>query len=89
MKHTEESASLLETTRHERTETAGGGDLASRGAGDGFTLRSIRDRAEIQAIQRALGYAGWNRTQAARLLEISYRSLLLKIQRHKITRESQ
>lgn len=53
--------------------------------GDDFTLRTLRTRAEIEAIQRALGRTGWNRSQAARLLKISYRSLLLKIQRHKIT----
>jgi two-component system, NtrC family, response regulator AtoC len=54
-----------------------------------FTLRSIRNRAEAQAIRQALGYSGWNRRRAARLLEISYRSLLLKIQQHKITRQTQ
>jgi DNA-binding NtrC family response regulator len=48
----------------------------------------MRTRAEIEAIQRALGHTGWNRSQAARLLKISYRSLLLKIQRHKITHDS-
>jgi two-component system, NtrC family, response regulator AtoC len=52
-------------------------------------LRSARNRAEIQAIQQALGYSGWNRRRAARLLEISYRSLLLKIQQYKITRQTQ
>jgi DNA-binding NtrC family response regulator len=56
---------------------------------DNFTLRTLRTRAEIQAIQRALGHTGWNRSQAARLLKISYRSLLLKIQQHKITHQSQ
>jgi DNA-binding NtrC family response regulator len=54
-----------------------------------FTLRSIRNRAEVQAIQQALGLAGWNRRRAAELLAISYRSLLLKIQQHKITRQPQ
>jgi DNA-binding NtrC family response regulator len=57
--------------------------------GDNFTLRTLRTRAEIQAIQRALGHTGWNRSQAARLLKISYRSLLFKIQQHKITHQSQ
>lgn len=57
--------------------------------GDRFTLRTLRTRAEIEAIQRALGHTGWNRSQAARLLKISYRSLLLKIQRHKITHQTQ
>ncbi|HEX8815439.1 MAG TPA: helix-turn-helix domain-containing protein [Terriglobales bacterium] len=53
-----------------------------------FTLRSARSRAEVQAIRQALGFSGWNRRRAARLLEISYRSLLLKIQQHKITRQT-
>jgi DNA-binding NtrC family response regulator len=57
--------------------------------GEVFTLRTLRTRAEIEAIQRALGRTGWNRSQAARLLKISYRSLLLKIQRHKITHQTQ
>ena len=89
MKQTNESGSLAEAVPHERTGATGSDNPTGPGVGDCFTLRSFRDRAEIQAIQQALGYAGWNRTRAARLLEISYRSLLLKIQRHKITRESQ
>jgi DNA-binding NtrC family response regulator len=56
---------------------------------DRFTLRSLRSRAEIEAIQQALGYSGWNRRKAACLLKISYRSLLLKIQQYKITPQTQ
>ena len=56
---------------------------------DRFTLKSLRSRAEIQAIQQALGYSGWNRRRAAQLLKISYRSLLLKIQQYKITPQPQ
>jgi len=89
MKRTNESGSLVEAVPQERTGATGPDDPTGTEGGDCFTLRSFRDRAEIQAIQQALGYAGWNRTRAARLLEISYRSLLLKIQRHKITRERQ
>jgi len=55
---------------------------------DGLTLRGQRVRAEIQAIRQALEQTGWNRKQAARLLEISYRGLLYKIQKHRITRPS-
>jgi len=89
MKPSNECASPIEVVQHEGIEPTGARNTAGPDPGDGFTLRRIRDRAEIQAIQQALGYAGWNRTQAARLLEISYRSLLLKIQRHKITRQNQ
>jgi transcriptional regulator with GAF, ATPase, and Fis domain len=51
-----------------------------------FTLRGHRTRAEIRAIRLALEHSGWIRKRAARLLQISYRSLLYKIQRYKITR---
>ena len=54
--------------------------------GDGLSLRSQRGRAEIQAVRNALEQTGWNRKQAARLLAISYRGLLYKIQRNHITR---
>ena|SRR5437879_2316573 len=54
--------------------------------GDSLTLRSQRVRAEIQAVRHALEQTGWNRKQAARLLAISYRGLLYKIQRNNITR---
>jgi DNA-binding NtrC family response regulator len=50
-----------------------------------LSLRSFRNEAEIQAINYALGQTGWNRKRAAKLLSISYRSLLYKIRRHNIT----
>jgi transcriptional regulator with GAF, ATPase, and Fis domain len=54
--------------------------------GETLTLRSQRARAEIQAVRNALEQTGWNRKRAARLLAISYRGLLYKIQRNNITR---
>jgi DNA-binding NtrC family response regulator len=54
--------------------------------GESLTLRSQRVRAEIQAVRHALEQTGWNRKRAARLLAISYRGLLYKIQRNNITR---
>jgi DNA-binding NtrC family response regulator len=56
------------------------------GDGVNYSLRSHRAQAEIFAINRALDRAGWNRKRAAQLLRISYRALLYKISRHKITR---
>jgi DNA-binding NtrC family response regulator len=53
-----------------------------------LTLRSQRARAEITAIRQALEQTGWIRKRAARLLAISYRSLLYKIEQYKITRPS-
>lgn len=49
-----------------------------------LSLRSFRNEAEIHAINFALRQTGWNRKRAARLLSISYRSLLYKIRRHNI-----
>ena len=50
-----------------------------------LSLRSFRNQAEKDAISHALRHTGWNRKRAARLLSISYRSLLYKIRRHKIS----
>jgi len=52
---------------------------------DSVTLRSHRTQAEIHAIRQALARTGWIRKRAARILAISYRSLLYKIDRYKIT----
>jgi len=49
-----------------------------------LSLRSLRAQVEIKAIQSALKRTAWNRKQAARLLNISYRGLLYKIRRHNI-----
>ena len=54
--------------------------------GANYSLRIHRAQAEIYAISRALDHVGWNRKRAAQLLRISYRALLYKISRHKITR---
>lgn len=59
--------------------------LAYPSGGEAATLRRVLDDAEVQAIQRALQYTGWNRKRAAALLKISYRGLLYKIRRHSIT----
>jgi DNA-binding NtrC family response regulator len=50
-----------------------------------LSLRSFRNEAEIRAVNYALEQAGWNRRRAAKLLSISYRSLLYKIRQHNIT----
>jgi DNA-binding NtrC family response regulator len=49
-----------------------------------LSLRSHRNKAEVYAIDRALRETAGNRTQAAKLLSISYRSLLYKIRQYKI-----
>ena len=48
-------------------------------------LRSVKSEAERNAIARALKETQWNRKAAARLLSISYRALLYKIQQYQMT----
>ena len=51
--------------------------------GDGLALKIIKGRAlyhvEKQVITMALEKTGWNRIKAAKLMKISYKSLLDKI----------
>ena len=47
-----------------------------------LSLRRARRHTEIDMIQRALRATGGNRTQAARLLQISHRALLYKIKEY-------
>jgi len=53
-------------------------------AGEEITLKEVRTETEIFTILHALRRTQWNRKQAARLLEISYRGLLYKIRRHNL-----
>jgi transcriptional regulator with GAF, ATPase, and Fis domain len=48
-------------------------------------VRDVKDRTEVRMIQDALDASGWNRRYAAQHLKISYRALLYKIQRHRLT----
>lgn len=61
-------------------------DGTVQGARVKASLRALKDEAEVNAIARALEETRWNRKQAARLLNISYRGLLYKIRQHGITR---
>jgi len=45
-------------------------------------VQSVKGEAERNAIANALERAGWNRKAAARLLKISYRTLLYKIEHY-------
>ncbi len=54
-------------------------DGARVGAAPDLGLKRARKALEVEMIRRALRATGGNRTQAARLLEISHRALLYKI----------
>jgi len=45
-------------------------------------ISEIKNQTEIRMLQEALSASGWNRRKAAINLNISYRSLLYKIQQH-------
>jgi DNA-binding NtrC family response regulator len=47
-------------------------------------VQSVKGEAEKHAIANALGQTHWNRKAAARLLRISYRTLLYKIQQYNL-----
>jgi transcriptional regulator with PAS, ATPase and Fis domain len=51
-------------------------------------IRGMRDGAEASAISKALTQTRWNRKAAADLLNISYKSLLLKIRQHGLDRRA-
>jgi transcriptional regulator with PAS, ATPase and Fis domain len=52
------------------------------------TLRRMKAQMELLAIGRALSLTRWNRKQAAKLLKISYRSLLYKIRQHNLKKSA-
>jgi two-component system response regulator AtoC len=52
-------------------------------------VRGLKDEAEIQAIGDALEQAQWNRKEAARMLNISYKALLYKIRQYGLEPQSE
>jgi DNA-binding NtrC family response regulator len=59
------------------------------GLGNGKSLKSlindVKSEAERNAIAAALERTGWNRKAAARLLKVSYRTMLYKIEQYHMT----
>ncbi len=52
-------------------------------------VRDVRARTETRMIEEALLKSGWNRRNAARSLNISYRALLYKIQQYELSPRAQ
>ena len=50
--------------------------------------RTVKHEAEKSAIQRALDQTSWNRKEAARLLEISYKTLLDKLRMYQLDKRN-
>jgi DNA-binding NtrC family response regulator len=91
----DESAAIEELNSHPRSEVGNGhGNGHENGknghaAGDEQSslkslVRSAKGEAERSAIAHALEETHWNRKAAARLLGISYRALLYKIQEYRL-----
>jgi two-component system, NtrC family, response regulator AtoC len=66
------------TTAHEHSDANGAGGAKSLKA----IIQSVKSEAERNAIAAALERTGWNRKAAARLLKVSYRTLLYKIEQY-------
>ncbi len=58
-----------------KLSAACGGDLKA-------LVRNLKDEAEIEAISATLERTKWNRKEAARILQISYKALLYKIRQY-------
>jgi two-component system, NtrC family, response regulator AtoC len=58
--------------------------LATGNGGLKGLVRSLKDEAEAEAITRTLEQTNWNRKEAARLLNISYKALLYKTRQYGI-----
>jgi len=68
----------------ERIVAAHGSNLAEVLAGDSLSIRETGEIMERELIRRSLEKTGGNRTHAAKLLEISLRSLIYKIKEYGI-----
>jgi DNA-binding NtrC family response regulator len=79
----------LESSKSDRTN--GKGTLTSAATTQIASLKSlvhsVKEEAERSAIASALEQTHWNRKAAARLLQISYRALLYKIDEYQMTPE--
>jgi DNA-binding NtrC family response regulator len=67
--------------------TTGNGNGGSSSASNSLKslVQTVRCEAERSAIATALEKTGWNRKAAARLLKVSYRTLLYKIEQYHMT----
>jgi len=80
----QELETKIEVTRRKPGSSNSDGKL-SVGSGMRSIVRDLKERTEMQMILEALEASRWNRRQAARDLNISYRALLYKIQQHHLS----
>jgi DNA-binding NtrC family response regulator len=78
-----------QVVRELQPDTAAPADSASKpqeapNGGLKSLVRSLKDEAEAEAIARTLEQTNWNRKEAARILNISYKALLYKTRQYGI-----
>jgi two-component system, NtrC family, response regulator AtoC len=73
-------AAVGEAADRESSDTA-----LSSGQGMRSVVRGLQNQTEVQMIRNALEVSGWNRRNAAKQLNISYRTLLYKIQQYRLS----
>jgi DNA-binding NtrC family response regulator len=83
----EEAAMIRSLDEHVQQGASAG--ASGTPAGLKSLVRDLKDNAESEAILAALQQTHWNRIKAAKLLGISYRSLLSKIQQYGLVANGQ
>lgn len=84
MRDHDAAARELEAKIEARCQQAEPQGKLSAGLGMRSIVRDLKERTEMTMIQDALEASRWNRREAARYLNISYRALLYKIQKHRL-----
>jgi len=69
----------------EDTHAEVGMNRSSTAVGMKNAVNEVKNETEIRILQDALSASGWNRRKAAVNLNISYRTLLYKIQQHRLS----
>ena len=78
---------LEETGTHDASRPGAAPTAAKSGTGDLKSLvRNLKDEAEMEAIGKTLERTKWNRKEAAKALNISYKALLYKIRQYGLER---
>ena len=78
---------LEETGTHDASQPGAAPTAAKSGTGDLKSLvRNLKDEAEMEAIGKTLERTKWNRKEAAKALNISYKALLYKIRQYGLER---
>ncbi len=80
----DETAAIRELEPRSAVVAGASASAAAPNGGLKRLVRSLKDEAEAEAITRTLEQTNWNRKEAARLLNISYKALLYKTRQYGI-----